>query len=305
MRGLGSTLAAAILLAGCGGRAQPRIRVEAPSRLDLATRVPPVVHAVVDGNPGLPFVLDSGASITSLDRGRAEALGLRVRPYSKPGATRGADGQSVPLEGYAVLERLEVGGLLVEGLAVPVVESEVTAVHGWFGILGQDVLARFPVVLDAELGHVHFLPPSTDQGGIQRYLGEAKVGSGKWVIAPAPFRPCPFLAFDVAGLEPGAIELEIDTGATATSLPLAAIRALDLKPTGRYEARTIAGVEVGNTYRVKGMDLFGLKISAEIQESALEFGLLGMDVLGELVVVLDGPGGKIWLHRREGEGEGR
>lgn len=279
--------------------------MEAPTRLDLATRVPPVVHAVVDGHPGLPFLLDSGAGVTSLDRGRAEALGLRIRSYSKPGSTRGSDGRTVPLERYAVLGRLEIGAVLVEGLAVPVVESEATSVQGWFGILGQDVLARLPVVLDAERGQVHFLPPATDQAGIQRYLEEAKLGKGKWAVATAPFRPSPFLACDVAGLEPGATELEIDTGATTTSLPQAAIRALDLMPTGRFEARTIAGVETGNTYQVKGMDLFGLKITAEIQESALEYGLLGMDVLRELVVVLDGPGGKIWLHKREGEGEGR
>ncbi|MGH7150744.1 MAG: retropepsin-like aspartic protease [Planctomycetota bacterium] len=307
MRGPGSSLAAAILLAGCGGggRAEPRIRVEEPSRLDLLTRVPPVVHAVVDGRPGLPFLLDSGASVTSLDLGRAQALGLRLRSSSRPGTTRGSDGRTVPLERYAVLGRLELGAVLVEGLAVPVIESEATAVPGWFGILGQDVLARFPVVLDAERGHVHFLPPSTDEGSVRRYLEEAKLGKGKWAVAPAPFRPSPFLAFDVAGLEPGTIELEIDTGSTATSLPQAAIRALGLEPVGTFESRTIAGTERGETYLVRGMDLFGLKVTAEVGESRLEYGLLGMDVLRELVLVLDGPGGKIWLHKREEEAEGR
>ncbi len=300
-----------LALAACSRAARPEgaIRVQAthPERLNLVTVDAPTVRVEVDGRADLLFLVDSGAAVSLIDRARARELGLDVRPYAHPGTTRGANGEVVEFDSYVDIDRLEMGSVRVERLRVPVLELEVARHHGWTGVLGQDVLSLMPVVLDAQRGHLHLLPPDCERPAIEQYLGEQDLGRGAWVVVEAPFRPSPMLPLQVT-VAPGSeleFEIEVDTGATGTSLPKAAIEALALAPAGSFESRTVSGPFVGRTYELEGLSLFGLRVSAQVQESALEFGLLGMDVLGELVLVLDGPGKRIWLHRRPSAEDGR
>ena len=302
----GRVLLLGAFAAGCSQPqplAEPRVHVLEACEIEFARRIPPVVMATVDGRPDLAFLVDTGADTSSVDLAMAEALGFPIRPYSRSGSSKGADGRAIAFEGYVPMERIEIGSVLVEGLGVPAIDSDVTRLHGWFGILGQDVLKHVILVLDAERGRLHALPPSTDQDGISSYLKARKIGTGAWVALDVDFRPCPFLVFDVDGLEGGKMEMEVDTGATSTSLPAPAIAALGLEEIGTFSAHGIAGVHEGRTFRLEDLGLVGLKISGEVHEAKLAYGLFGMDVLGLLVIVLDAPHGRIWFHNRAGAEE--
>lgn len=297
-------LLAFALAAGCSqgspyGSPEPAIVVAVPEVLPLVAGSLPVIEVTADGRTDLLMLVDSGASITSIDRIMAEELGLEIGRYDGSSLTTGADGRSMPLEYYTTLRRLELGSVVVEDFLVTVLDSEATSRHGWFGILGQDVLARLPVIVDGARDQLHLLPIDTDEEGIAAYLAEQEVGDGAWAVAPIDYRPCPYLPASIDGLEPDDIEILIDTGASSTSLPMLAIEALGLEPVGTFTTVTIAGLSKGNTYELEDFGLYGLLIDATIHGGKLDHGLMGMDILGELVVLLDGPGGRIWLHNRE------
>src|SRR5262249_11791020 len=146
----------------------------------------------------------------------------------------------------------------------------------------QDVLGKMIFAVDAERGRIHALPATTDQAGITAYLKDAELGDGAWAVAPVEYRPCPFLSFEVPEREGGILEREFDTGATDTSLPTRAIRRLSLEKAGTYAAQGIAGVHEGKTYKLRSFNLYGIEISTEIDESKLDYGLFGMDILRKL-----------------------
>jgi hypothetical protein len=82
-------------------------------------------------------------------------------------------------------------------------------------------------------------------------------------------------------------------------LPTPAIAALGLEELGTYTAESSSGRHEGKTYRLENLDFLGRSVSAEITDCGLPFGLLGMDILSEFVVVLDAPRGQVWFHHRE------
>jgi predicted aspartyl protease len=293
-----------LLLGACSqgssyGSPEPDILIAAPEVMPMIPGALPVIEVTADGRTGLAMLVDSGASITSIDRGMAEELGFEIGRYDGTSSTTGADGRSMPLEYYTTLRRLELGSVVVEDFLVTVLDSEATSRHDWFGILGQDVLERLPVIVDGSRDELHLLPLETGEQGIVDYLTEQEVGDGAWAVAPIDFRPCPYLPCSIEGLGPDGIEILIDTGASSTSLPMVAIEALGLEPVGTYQSVTIAGISEGNTYQLEDFGLYGLLIDATIHGGKLDHGLMGMDILGELVVVFDGPGERIWLHNRQ------
>jgi len=273
------------------------LELAAPCVVPLAARERPVVELSLDGRPAGLFLLDTGSTITLIGGAKAAELGLERRPYADSFETVGAGGKSAKLAHYVRAARLELGALTVSGTRLTVLDDPVLAQADVDGILGQDLLARLVLVLDPARHELHLLP----QGGtevLRSYLHSTGVGDGAWAMTPLEFRPCPFLAFDVAGLEQP-VELEIDTGAGSTSLPRAAIEALGLAPIGTRTLGAIGGNHDEDLYRVESLGLFGLRVSANVTAARGAYGLLGMDVLGALVIVLDGPGRTLWLHRRE------
>jgi len=284
---------------GCTSRAAPpppplEVSVPGPVVIDLVPHALPVVRADLPGHPGLAFVLDSGAELSIVLRAPALALGLPLEELDRPGTRTGANGVTLPVTERILVEELVLDGVHVEHLPCIVADADLGE-PDWVGILGQDVLAQLVVVIDRERRRLHALPPTWGREAISEYLGEADLGDGPWVVVVAEFDPCPFLTMTVDQVD---YRLEVDTGATATSFPRSAFEALGIEPRGRYSTKTITGADEGHTYDVQGLDLFGMKVSGEFREGALDHGLLGMDVLGALVVVLDGPGRSIWLHNR-------
>lgn len=293
----------ALLAAACSSGPATRALDEAaltlaePCIVPLAERERPVVELLLDGRSAGRFLVDSGSSISLLGAAKAAELGLERRPYASRFEAMGSGGKSATLEHYVRVGRLELGKLLVHDTRLTVVDDPALAQAGVDGILGQDLLVRLVLVLDLQRHELHLLP----RGGtevLREYLRSAEVGDGAWAMAPIAFRPCPFLPLEVAGLE-SSVELELDTGAGSTSLPRAAIAALGLEPIGTHTLGSVGGNYDAELYALEDFGLFGLRIQTNVTAAVGEYGLLGMDILGELVVVLDGPARTLWLHRRE------
>lgn len=265
--------------------------------VDLLDETCPTVHVTLDGHRE-PFVVDTGAAMTLLDPRTARDLALRVRNYKGTTTTKGADGNDVVIDRCAYVRRLGLGSLVIENVYVSLVDTDVMRESHVGGILGQDVLGRLAIVVDRERRKLHVLPPNSDRAAVQEYLRSAKLGVGEWAAVELAFRPSPFLPLDVKGLPGGGVGLEIDTGATNTSIPQRAVDALQLESTGVSPVRTIHGVHEMRDYRLNRFGLFGLEISATVHATPTDSGLLGMDILGQLVLVVDGPNKTVWLHRR-------
>ncbi|MFN0243021.1 MAG: retroviral-like aspartic protease family protein [Planctomycetota bacterium] len=273
-----------------------RLHLTEPVVVELVPNRLPVVLVSFDGGPPVPCLVDCGAEKSFLDADAAERLGVKLGDYAQPFTVRGVDGHESRVHRCAYVRRVELGALLVEDCYIPLLESDLFDVQNVGGLLGQDVLARFPFVIDVQRGKLHLLPPDMRRTGIETYLGAADIGRGDWVIATADFRPCPFLTLDVEGV--GELEIEVDTGAGMMCLPERVIDALALTPVGVGEAPSLAGPKQVRTYLLENFGLFGTRIRTEVQAIRDEHGLLGMDVLGGFVLVLNAPEKTVWLHRR-------
>lgn len=107
----------------------------------------PLVPVTVNGLPGLPFLLDTGAPTTLLDTSLGRRLGLRASPKYRRGYGLGVSGAFT----YAVAE-----GVTLEfaGVRSPAPFAGLTDVPQRFcvpcyGILGRDFLNRFRMVFDS------------------------------------------------------------------------------------------------------------------------------------------------------------
>ncbi len=205
----------------------------------------------------------------------------------------------VEFDSFVVADRLEMGELSIEGGRLPALESKVLSDLGILGVLGQDLMSRLVLVVDMASKTLHVLPPETKAGDIETYLGQVQVGIGTWGLMPFEARPCPFVDINIEGLEGEAPELEIDTGAVTSSFPGRAIEALGLQSTGTTLSQGIGGVFAESSYDLKGFKLLEFYVHCEIKRSPLGHGLLGMDILGKFIFVLDGPGGDLWLFHRD------
>jgi predicted aspartyl protease len=145
----------------------PRVLLDAPD----APSVPilwssglPLVPVTVNGRPGLPFLLDTGAPYTLLDKALAARLGIRAN--SGKYSNRTGLGVSGAFS-YAVAEQVTVEfagmksptALQLAGIRTPAPIAFLTDVPQRFavpcyGILGRDFLNRFRMVFDGPRGTV-------------------------------------------------------------------------------------------------------------------------------------------------------
>jgi predicted aspartyl protease len=273
-----------------------------PTRLSLVTTSTPVVEARVGSDESVRMLLDTGASHTLFGTEAVRRLGLVERPFAARAAVQTSDSRSVAFDSYVQVERLVLGDLELADVRVLVIDSEAHSALGIDGILGQDLLSRLVLVFDPQRGEVHLLPPGAGPDGIESFLARQDVGFGAWGRVPFALRPTPFLELALpAGTT---LDIALDTGATSTSLPTSVVEALGLERVSSTEARSLAGITQPRTFRLAGLNLFGLQIGAEVQENELDHGLLGMDILSHLVIVIDGPRRELWLHHRTIRTEG-
>ncbi len=269
------------LLACAGCASEPRlplaevaIRLREPAVVPLGEGPLPVVELRLDGRD-FSFLVDSGSTISVVDPRRAQELGLEVRAYRGSSNTIGSGGESIIIDRYVPVERLELGGLVLERTHVSALEDDVLRTVSCSGILGQDLLVRLPIVIDMSRRALHLLPPGTERAEIQAYLAAAQLGAGAWSVMETRFRPCPFLPLTISAAPEEPVEIEIDTGATDTSLPERLISVLELTEVERnpVELRAVGGSRHSKAYRLEDFELHGFRISCEIHSSALDYGL--------------------------------
>ncbi len=270
------------------------------SVLPLLEGQTPVVHVAVAGVDGgvtkdIAMLLDSGSALTIMTESAARRAGLEPREFPESWKTIDSGGSEVALTHYARMSRFAVGDLEIRDSFVALHESEVLLTQGLDGIIGQDVLGRIAWLGDMERGRVHLIPPGVD---IATHLATEQTLVGDWVYDDLDFRPCPFLRLEVGEAADRGLEIEVDTGATSTSFPGAAIDALGLESIGQSERRGLGSRFQADEYRLEALNLYGLQIGLTVSRSKLDYGLFGMDVLSDLVFVLDAPNRQIWLHHR-------
>jgi predicted aspartyl protease len=108
------------------------------------------VSVVVNGRMQLPFIIDTGASMTLIPGWAAETLGYRPQATSEWLRVETAGGpRRLP---YASLSRIEIQGLGLSNL--PVLFGDLPGYDATRGLLGMDFLRHFTMAVDHDLGRM-------------------------------------------------------------------------------------------------------------------------------------------------------
>jgi hypothetical protein len=255
-----------------------RVELESPEvivPLELVKNRP-VLDVTIEGKGPFPFVLDTGAGGTVIDRELAEELELPVT-----GETRVGDPIS-PQHSTARrvhIERFEIGGATFFGVTAASIGHAMFHQHlGARGILGMPLFADLLLTLD--------------YGG-----GSVSIGRGE--LSATDCKEClsynarPYGLFRVP-ITVGAVELEaeLDSGSPAgVSLPNGYMDALPLegKPVEVGRARTVNsefivhGAILDGEVRIGGHSLE----RPDLRFNALPFANIGNEVLCHFVITID------------------
>ncbi len=108
------------------------------------------VSVMVNGRMQLPFIIDTGASMTLIPAWAAEMLGYRPQATSEWIRVQTAGGpRRLP---YASLSRIEIQGLGLSDL--PVLFGDLPGYDASRGLLGMDFLRHFSMAVDHDLGRM-------------------------------------------------------------------------------------------------------------------------------------------------------
>ena len=108
------------------------------------------IPVLLNGSLQLPFIIDTGASMTLMPAWAAEQLGYRAQPTSEWLRVQTAGGsRRLP---YASLSRVEIQGLGLSNL--PVLFGDLPGYDASRGLLGMDFLRHFSMAVDHDLGRM-------------------------------------------------------------------------------------------------------------------------------------------------------
>jgi clan AA aspartic protease (TIGR02281 family) len=108
------------------------------------------VPVVINDRIQLPFIIDTGASMTLIPAWAAEMLGYRPQATSEWLRVQTAGGpRRLP---YAALTRVEIQGLGISNL--PVLFGDLPGYDTDRGLLGMDFLRHFSMAVDHDLGRM-------------------------------------------------------------------------------------------------------------------------------------------------------
>ncbi len=108
------------------------------------------ISVLLNGSLQLPFIIDTGASMTLMPAWAAEQLGYRPQPTSEWIRVQTAGGsRRLP---YASLSRIEIQGLGLSNL--PVLFGDLPGYEASRGLLGMDFLRHFSMAVDHDLGRM-------------------------------------------------------------------------------------------------------------------------------------------------------
>lgn len=221
-----------------------------------------VLDVAVNGGRRVPFVLDTGAGRTILNRARLDSLGLVEQTSTD--SVQGAHGRAAL--GLVDIRSLALGGVTLGAMEVGTmdlthVESPDMPV---FGVLGYDVLSRFDLLLDLTQGTVALHPPARSPASCTVCAGGISV--------PFELVRGAIIGFDVT-ISGQSIATVLDTGSGRSGMNSLAARAIgvDLPPSppgAHGPALQIGAVELGGDVLARNLVVGVVDLPA--------FGTLGM-----------------------------
>jgi predicted aspartyl protease len=297
MRAIFRLFAAALLWTSPAARASETYAPLAQLPMDISATGTPVIPAQVNGEGPFWFLLDTGATSTTIRPQLVEKLGLpkmaaQVTGLQSMGGTMSADLYRV--------ESIHYGPLEARNVLSPMFERPASRSHPLYGVAGIDILRGHAVEFDFSKKAI-------------RLHREFRGGRG-WVRLPARFsrKGYAFVPFSVNGVEG---EGFLDTGATSTILNATFFAALGLaKDTPGISSRSqIGGIEgaripLYSTLRTKQflgpvampdrrVHFAELPIFDRLGRPGARVAILGADVLADQRFVVDYPSKSVWWHR--------
>lgn len=265
-------------------------RLEEPVVLPLLEASLPMIEVEIEGAGPARFVVDSGMEISLLDSGFARRHGLTERPVAFPLFYESAAGVSVRVERAADVAHLRAGEAEASRLHMPLCDLEGFP-ENIDGMLGQDVIGDWGLLFLPEGRELVLLPGDDVLKWLSRFLS---VGTPLESIPLAGEDRIPHLELEI---QPGPIHVEmtIDTGSTATTLPEAPLTVLGVKGGTPVESTSLSGKSKRNARRVQGFPLGKQRIDLVLECSETDHGLLGWNALSQRIFVLDGPGRRLLI----------
>jgi predicted aspartyl protease len=285
-------LCAALAAAGLAAEKPAPVRVPIQLSSNLA-----ILDVRVDQSAPLHFVLDTGASGSVLDAGRARELGLRLTPAGAV-STTGGTLEAESAEGVHLhVGTLEIGGVTLTALPLDRLSSGLG--RRVDGILGYEVFERYVVEIDPTARTVAFHAPAA-------------------FTAPASARSVPISIEDgtpfvitrlVAKGKVVRGKLQLDTGATgALTLTSSFVAAQGLRArVGRTLAIT-SGALLASTSEIARLDrlelgpfrverpLASLSLDTSGDAASSDYaGWVGAEILRRFTVAFDYGRGRAWL----------
>ena len=250
-----------------------------------------VLPVRVNGSQPLPFILDTGASVTVIDRRQAASLGFAVGGgvgvATGGGAVDASEINGIALQiGEQTLPDLTVVAIDLSGLAAGLGQHVA-------GILGYDIFRRYVVSIDYRAGLVTLHEPA-------QYVGP---GTGE-IVPVSVEEQVPFIRAQVVGVQgPSEAKLEFDTGKTgALTLTRGFVEANMLLKTGQREVAITAGALLpgqvpATVTRIQGLQIGQLNVRDVVTTvvptqdaagvSGDTVGILGAELLKRFTVVVD------------------
>ena len=263
--------------------ALPQDRIDLPM-LHFGNR--PVVEVILDGKGPFPFILDTGAAGTVLDRGLAEELELPVVGEQHLGSPAGREPMIVPVVKIGVLD---VGGAVARELDAPTMDlpSLLRAPGAPRGVLSARIFADGLLTLDYPGERILI-----ERGGLAPADGAEifQYGEGDHL---------PTLTITVAG---NPIEAHLDSGSpSSVTLPGAWMEKLPLKaaPVEKGKARLVDAEISLHVATLDGSVTVGRFV---LEDPELTFGdrfpvgNLGYEFLRRFEVTLDVENRRVRLH---------
>jgi predicted aspartyl protease len=287
-------------LAACAGEsvaplATPVVTVEAPSVAPQLDERVFVVEAEADGRV-VRMLVDTGAGASAFDAARSRELGFARRELDASHTVTGSNGTVERVAHAALVDELRIGAARVGGLELLEVDLGRVGIE-LDGIVGWDVLSQLAILGDTARGELHLLP-----GGHEAIVAYLETGPRPW---PAEWTRLPLLERDDPTIEFAfdegpTVDLRLDTGATGISFPSGVLEGLGLDVVGTNVSGTATGRHESDVYAMKSFEIAEWRFACHVHGAAKDYGLLGMELLGEFVFVVDGPGRELWLTREDG-----
>ncbi len=255
------------------------------------------LKARINGDSTRYFILDSGAGLNILNKSYADAIGLS---YEGGFAAKGVAGYGEASIGRLDSMNLDGIALYNQSIAVTDMDKMMTDFEGnsLGGIIGYDVLSRFPIRIDYEGKHLVFYNPSTFTPPEDYHTGDFEL-----------FLKIPSIKLDFEGVQ--AVFL-IDLG-NAYSIILhnsfiakhhLRDKLIDLRKTD-YAIGGVGGVTAVSTAKVAEFDFGGVKIKdQEVWIADSETGVIGSNeidgnignlLLEKFSIILDYQSKKLYI----------